>query len=291
MPSIEEYRVVQFARGITHLAQQRNSRLRGGVSVDPSIVGKRATYDQLEGSGEPQEVVTRHAPTPINDPSHQRRNLIPKDYVRAAMVDEEDIQKILNDPRNAYSESFAAGFGRSIDSVLITAATATSITGEEGIGTAPFPAAFSIPVGGAGMSIAKWRQARRILEAAEELEDEDMNSWHIAMTAQAREDLLATTEITSADFNTIRALVNGQINSFLGMMPHKSQRLAGTGTASASQLAWIKSGLKLGIGREPSADISRRKDLSNNWQVLYKGSYGATRMRETAVVEILTDES
>lgn len=292
MPNIETHRVVQFARGITHLAQQKRSNLREAVMVDPSIVGKRATYDQLDSSGEPTEVTSRHAPTPINDPSHLRRNLIPRDFVRAAMIDEEDIQKILNDPRNSYAESFASGFGRSIDSVIITAATATAITGEDGTGTAAFvTATYQIVAGGAGMTIAKWRQAREILEAAENMEDDGDYSWHITFDARSRRDLLATTEVTSSDFNTMRTLVNGQLNNFMGFQLHKSQRLSGIGTATASILAWVKASMKLGIGKEPHADISRRKDLSNNWQVLYKGSYGATRMDETGVVQILCDQS
>lgn len=36
-------------------------------------------------------------------------------------------------------------------------------------------------------------------------------------TAKQKADLLKTTEVTSADYNSVKALVNGQINTFLGL--------------------------------------------------------------------------
>ena len=288
---IEEHRVVQTARGITHLAQQMRSRMRPACSIEPNVVGKRASFDQLGSAGDAEMVVGRHMDTPINDPPHYRRNAIMHDYVRAAMIDEEDHQKILNDPRNAYSEAIAGSFGRKIDDVSIAAALATSVTGEDGTGTAAFDTTnYSIAAGGVGMTISKWRQAREILEAAENEEDDPEHEWYIAFQARQRRELLSTTEMTDIDYNTVKALVNGQINEFLGMKPIKSQRLQKV-TNDRYVLAWVKASLKIAIGNEARSSIKQRADKNDNWQILYKGSYGATRMDETGIVRILCDES
>ena len=242
-------------------------------------------------AGDAEEVTSRHMDTPLDDPKHYRRNAVMYDYVKAAMVDDEDIQKILNDPRNAYSEAIARSFARKIDDIIVAALFATAITGEDGAGTAPFDTTnYSIASGSTGMTIAKWRQAREILEAAENDEDDPEHKWYIAFTARQRRELLSTTEIADIDYNTVKALVNGQINDFLGMVPLKSQRLKKV-TNDRYVPAWVKASMTLCIGNEARSSIARRPDKTDNWQVLYKGSYGATRMDETGVVRILCDES
>lgn len=292
MADIETHRVIEWGRGITHLAQQMGSNLGMAVDVDMGFTGKRKTYDQLAEDDDPSEVTTRHMNTPVDDADYRRRNVIPKDYVRAIMVDEEDIQKILNDPRSAISESIAAGFGRKKDDIIIEAALATALTGEDGTGTAAFDTTNNqIVHGSAGMTVDKMTEAREILEGHEELEDESTHRWYMALNARARRNLLNTTEVTSQDFNTVRALVRGGISEFVGFEMVKSQRLDIDGSSIRSCLAWVKSGIKLAVQREAHSDIGQRRDKNMNWQVLYKASYGATRMRETAVVEIQTDES
>jgi hypothetical protein len=288
---IEEHRVIQTARGITHLAEQKKSRFREAVSIEPNVVGKRASFDQLGSAGDAEMVTSRHMDTPLDDPLHYRRNAVMHDYVKAAMVDEEDLQKVLNDPRNSYSEAIARTFGRKMDDIVIAAALATAITGEDGAGTAAFDTTnYSIASGSEGMTIAKWRSAREILEAAENEEDETDYQWYIAFQARQRRELLSTTEMTDIDYNTVKALVNGQITDFLGMKPIKSQRLQKV-TNDRYVLAWVKASLKLAIGSEAHSSIKQRADKNDNWQVLYKGGYGATRMDETGVVRILCDES
>jgi hypothetical protein len=49
-------------------------------------------------------------------------------------------------------------------------------------------------------------------------------------------------------------------------------------------------GIKLAIGKEPSARIDERADKSYATQVYYCMSVGATRMEEAKVVEIICDE-
>jgi hypothetical protein len=81
-------------------------------------------------------------------------------------------------------------------------------------------------------TIAKLRQAKEILDLA----DVDPSlPRHIVVGPKQITDLLGTTEVTSSDFNTVKALASGDINSFLGFNFVVSNRLA-VGSSSETVL-------------------------------------------------------
>jgi len=102
--------------------------------------------------------------------------------------------------------------GRATDDVIIAAATGTAYTGETG---STSQAQQSVIAGGsAGLTIAKLRTAKQTFDLA----DVDPSiPRHIIVGPEQINNLLATTEVTSSDFNTIKALVHGEIDTFLGL--------------------------------------------------------------------------
>ena len=52
----------------------------------------------------------------------------------------------------------------------------------------------------------------------------------------------------------------------------------------------LSSGAKMAIGKEPAAQITQRADKSYATQVYYCASFGATRMEEAKVIQILCNE-
>lgn len=292
------FHVKAYALGIMHLAQQRGSVFtaqepntgQSSLEMDSGITGDRKFYDQL-GVTAAQQISTRHADTVLTDTPHERRMLTLKRYGLADLVDEIDQVRSLNDPTSAFSTSFAWAVGRSIDDEVIAHFFATESTGVDGSGTAPFDSNNQIAVGTTGLTIDKLREAREILEGHNELEDGDANRWYIATTARQRRDLLASTEVTSADFNSVRALVNGQVDQFMGFTFIKTQRLLTDGSGDQRVPAWSKSAMKLGFGENIRGSVKERADKNDNIQVFFRADFGATRMRETGVVEILCDIS
>jgi hypothetical protein len=103
-------------------------------------------------------------------------------------------------------------------------------------------------------------------------------------------DLLGTTEVTSSDFNTIKALVNGEIDTFLGFKFTTSNRLAKSGN-DRTCIAFAEDGITLGIGKDISARIDERADKSYATQVYYCQSIGATRMEEAKVLGVICVEA
>jgi hypothetical protein len=194
---------------------------------------------------------------------------------------------MLGDPTNEYSVAFAKAMGRRQDDVIIPAFFATAYIGKDGTGTEAFPTStHSIASGSEGMTIAKMLDAKEILDA-NEVEDMDR---YAAMSAKQIRNLLATTEVTNSDYNTVKALVKGEIDSFLGFTIIRSERLTKVSNDRYCPF-WQKMSMKLGVGINPSGRIDEMPGKNYSTQVYYEGRFGATRMDGVGVVRVLADES
>ena len=80
----------------------------------------------------------------------------------------------------------------------------------------------------------------------------------------------------------VKALVEGKIDTFVGFKFKRTQRTTLSGTDDQC-LYYVKSGIKLGIGKDASARISERADKNYATQVFYSMIIGATRMEEAKV--------
>lgn len=280
--------VESFRSGIDHLVQQKGSRLRNAVRVESGVVGKRVALDQI-GVSEATQRTVRHGDIQIVDAPHARRWITMREFEWGEWIDQPDKLKVLNDPTNAYSTSAAWAMGRKIDEVIINAAFATATIGEDGDGTEAFDTTNQqVAVGTSNLTVSKLRSAKEKLDAAENDPDEMR---FCVVNASALRSLLEETEVTSSDFNTVKALVQGEVNTFLGFNFIRTEKI--TGAAATKQvIAYRKSALALAIAADSRADISVRKDKSGQpTQVYYWNSIGATRMENKGVVEIVCNQS
>ena len=275
--------VQQYSANIQMLSQQMGSLLRDKVRVE-SVNGKNAFFDQV-GSVTAVKRTSRHSDTPQIDTPHARRRVSLVDYEFADLIDEQDKVRLLIDPTSSYAQAAAFVMGRAMDDEIISAALGTAFTGETG--STSTANANQIVHGSAGLTIAKLRTAKQTL---------DLNSVDpsiprfIIVGPKQITDLLGTTEVTSSDFNTVKALANGEINSFLGFNFIVSNRLSLDGT-TRSCIAYAQDGIALGVGKDVMARIDERSDKGYATQVYYCASFGATRMEEDKVVEVQCTES
>ena len=70
----------------------------------------------------------------------------------------------------------------------------------------------------------------------------------------------------------------------------RAELLGLDGSSDRRCIAGAKSGLHLGIWNDITTKISERADKSYATQVYVKGTFGATRVEEGKVVEIICDE-
>ena len=281
--------VQQYSANVQMLSQQMGSRLRDAVRIE-NVVGKNAFIDQI-GKATAQLRTSRHADTPQLDTPHARRRLSLASYEYADLIDDQDKVRMLIDPTSFYAQAAAAAKGRAMDDVIITAALGTASTGETGSGSATLDATNNM-VGSAssndGLTIAKLLEAKRKLD----LNDVDPSiPRYIAVGPKQIEDLLGTTQVTSSDFNTVKALAQGDVNSFLGFEFIMTNRLDVDSNDIRSCFAWAEDGLTLGIGKDVSARIDERNDKGYATQVYYCMDIGAVRMEESKVVKIFCDET
>jgi len=277
--------VEQYSSNVQMLSQQKVSRLRMAVDVE-SIRGKNAFFEQV-GVTAARQRTTRHSDTPRMDTPHARRRVSLVDYDWADLIDDADKVRMLIDPTSPYAIAAAAAFGRTIDDVIIAAMLGTAYTGVTGSTSTTFDTTNnSIAHGSAGMTIAKILAAKEILDGHEV--DESIPRY-IALRSDQVTDLLNTTEIKSSDYNTVKALAQGQLNTFCGFEFIRTERLTSDGT-SRECLAWAQDGLKLAIGQDVAARVSERADKNYSTQVFFSMCIGATRMEEKKIVEINCNE-
>lgn len=281
-----------YSRGINLLSQQLSEKIRGAV-MEESMSGKRGFFDQV-GTVKMQPKVGRAVDIPTVNTPHARRSITALDRHIRDFVDEYDKLKILNDPTNAYSMAFAAAAAREVDKIVIDAALGTAYTGEEGTTAVPLPTAQKIAAGGTGFTLAKLMQAVRMVKGANGVNPGD--SIHVAWTAKQEEAFINTTEVKSSDFNNTKVMVEGAMTSFYGTNFHRIEDVSSTErmlplvTTTRSCILWVKSGMKLGVWKNPYGRVDYLPER-DSWQVMAGLSAGATRMEEVKVVQIDVVES
>ena len=278
--------VEQYSANIQMLSQQMGSLLRDAVRNE-SVVGKDAYFDQI-GKVTAILKTSRHSDTPQIDTPHSRRRVSLADYEFADLIDQQDKVRLLIDPTSSYAKAAAYAMGRAMDDVIIAAALGSANTGVSGGTAVALPAGNIVAanLGGTGMNIAKLASAKQILDAG----DVDPSiKRHIIVSPTEIADLLNNTTVTSSDFNTIKALVQGEIDSFMGFKFHVSNRLVDNGAANTQCIAFAEDGILLGVGKDVTARIDERSDKSYATQVYYCQTIGATRMEEAKVVSVLAN--
>jgi hypothetical protein len=274
----------QFSSNVYLLAQQKGSKLRSAVREE-SVTGEKAFFDQI-GKAAAVAKTSRHSDTPLMETPHSRRMVTMTTYEWADLVDDADKVSMLIDPTSTYALAAASAMSRSIDDVIIAAATGTASTGKAGSTSTSMLAANQIANGGTGLTLAKLLSAKEIMDSA----DVDEDNRHIVISPIGLQDLLNTTEVKSSDFNTVKALVQGSLDSYLGFRFHTSTRLAKSGNIRTC-FAFQGDGLMLAVGKDVTARIDERSDKSYSTQVYYCMSIGSTRMEEEKVVQLDIDES
>ena len=278
--------VQQYSNNVQMLSQQKGSLLRSAVDVE-TVVGKNAFFDQV-GVASAVKRLTRHADTPRMDTPHARRRVSLVDYEYSDLIDNQDKIRTLIDPTSAYATAAAYALGRAQDDEIIAALSGTAFTGETGSTSTVLPSSQKITEAGTdGLTIAKLRSAKEILDASSV---DPSIPRYIAVSPKQITDLLGTTEVTSSDFNSVKALANGEVNSFLGFNFIVSNRLT---SASSKRLClvWAMDGCKMAIGQDLMTRIDERSDKGYAHQVYVCQSLGATRMEESKVVTIQAHEA
>lgn len=289
----------QFATNFISLYQQRASRLTDRVRRDPdSLQGAVAYFDRI-GATEMVRRTTRHADTPLVNTQHSRRRLILEQWEWADLIDKQDRVRLIADPESSYMQNAFSAAGRQRDRLIISAASGNAESISDGptltATNVALPAGQKIAVGGTGLTLSKLLQAKEILDGNEAGDDgEAMDGTGmrtLALTAKQVTNLLNTTEIKSSDYNSVKALAAGQIDTFLGFKFVRTQLLATDASSSRLVLAFQKNAIGYTSGDDVQTDVGPRRDKSMAIQTYVSLDQGATRIQDEGVVEIACSEA
>jgi len=280
----------KFRDSFLHLVQQKGSRLRDYVRVNTDISGKYDHFDRI-GSTSAQKITSRHSDTPLISTPHSRRRVSMEDYNWADLVDKADKVRMLADPTSDYMKAGVWAMGRVMDDIIIAAMSgnATSVDEDDASSSVALPSAQKVVVSSTtDMNLDKLRSAKQILDASDV--DPDLPR-HIVMKSNQFYDLLEDEKIVSADYSTVKALVNGDIDTYMGFKFHRSERLAQDSSSDTLCLAWIPEGIGLSMGLDVKTEISERPDKNYSTQVYAQMCLGAVRIEDEKVVEIACTDS
>lgn len=268
------------------LLRQSGSKLRPYVMSQP-IKGKRDFFEQV-GASSTRAKTTRHQDIEYGNTEHARRSVAAVVRYAADLIDSDDRARILFDPANEYAMAQADALGADWDDIIITAMHGIAYTGADGTTQTAYDTGMTVAnnvrepgVSDAayGLNVAKLRRAKKLMDVRHVAKEDR----YIGVNGAAMESLLGTTRATSADYANVKALVNGDIDTFLGFKFVDCQRLVSDGTYDQIPY-WHKSGVKVGIHQ----DVSSRMDyvtqkVARVLQVHTWFDIGATRMQEGKV--------
>lgn len=274
-----------------------------------TIQGEEKYFDRI-GTVDVMEKVGRHSETTFQDTPYSRRRVTMRDYFWADLCDKEDKLRIIHNPESEYSMAARAAMGRKMDDIVIAAALGTVYTGKNGATPIQLPNSQKLgSIDSGGFSQMNVELLRALKEKFDENEVSE-SARYVVCGAKEIRALLNETEITSSDFNTVKALANGEVNSFMGFNFIRIERLpfttattqfdAATGEVGVGGdsipvgakrcFAFCSEGLLAGIGANPTARVSERPDKHYANQIYFSMSLGAMRMEEEKVIEFFTEQ-
>ena len=189
-------------------------------------------------------------------------------------------QKLNFDERRELVMLIADSMGRRSDQCNIDAAVASGTTN-------------TVAVGIGGDNAFNMGKIRR-MAAQFDAKGVPASDRHLAWSSVAKEQLLGTTKATSSDFNSVMALVSGQMDTFYGFKFHLIEDRAEGGLPIAgnnrSILAWHKTAIGKAVGINMKTEINYIAEKVS-WLINGRLSLGCVAIDAEGVSIATIDES
>lgn len=229
-----------------HQAYQAKAQLVGATRQRRGVEGATVKFPKV-GKGVATLRVPQTDVTPLNVDFSQVTATL-EDWNAAEYSDIFMQQKVNFDERQELVQVVANAIGRRQDQLILDALTASGTS-----------LAVGNDVGGAdtNLNVAKLREAKKLLDKGN-VPPQDR---HMVIHANSLASLLSETAVTSTDFNTVKALVSGEVDTFLGFKFHvlgdrTEGGLAVDGSLDRTLWAFHKSAMGYAEGIGPKTEIN-----------------------------------
>ena len=269
----------EFDSMVKH-AYQSAGKLKAAVTVRDGVNGDIYKFRRM-GKGLANQKASQADITPM-DITHNLINCVLENWIAGEYTDVFDQAEVNFDEQSELAKVIASALGRRQDQLIIDAMS--SISGDAGSTLTP------IAVGGTGMTVAKIRQAGAAFDGV----GMGMEGRYIAWNKTQKQQLLGSTEATSADFMNVKALVNGDIDTFYGFRfilidDRDENGLPGGGTADATSYAFHKDAVGLATGIDVRTEVNYIAEKTS-WLCTGLLKAGAAVRDAQGVIEIHTSD-
>jgi hypothetical protein len=261
-------------------AYQGKAMLVPAVRQRRGVEGSTVKFPKV-GKGVATLRVPQTDVTPLNV-SFSSVTLTLADYNAAEYSDIFNQAKVNFDERQELVQVVAGAMGRRQDQMILDALTAssTSLTVSNDIGGTD-----------SNMNITKLREAKRLMDKNNVPPD----GRNIIIHANGLANLLSETSVTSSDFNSVKALVQGELNTFLGFTFHvlgdrSEGGLVIDGSLDRSCFAFHKDAVGYGEGIAMRTEINYIAEKTS-WLVNEVFSAGAVAIDDEGIVKITCRET
>jgi len=261
-------------------AYQGMAKLVPAVRQRRGVEGSTVKFPKV-GKGVATIRVPQTDVTPLNV-AFSSVTLTLADYNAAEYSDIFSQAKVNFDERQELVQVVAGAMGRRQDQMILDALTAssTSLTVSNDIGGTD-----------SNMNITKLREAKRLMDKNNVPPD----GRNIIIHANGLANLLSETSVTSSDFNSVKALVQGELNTYLGFTFHvlgdrSEGGLAIDGSLDRSCFAFHKDAVGYGEGIAMRTEINYIAEKTS-WLVNEVFSAGAVAIDDEGIVKITCRET
>jgi len=293
------HRYIEFTQGVKFDLQQKNSKLMP-IVTEVTNTGKMQMHDFLGEVGNFDAITGRHANTKLTEVEHKRRTITCKPFAKAFLIDDEDKARQAHNIDSMYIKDATMSYNRSIDDMIYAGLDSAVGAGEDGTTLVARPTTNDIahdseynasgvwvPSGATsvGLTIDKLRRAKLMLD--EEYAD-DLGEYCFIAHPRQIDNLLGTVEVTSSDYASVKALVQGEVDTFMGFKFIKFNRVD-VASDIYDCYAVAKGSMYLASQKSTGGlrtEIGKRADKNNATKILMKFDKGVARMFDEAVVQI-----
>lgn len=281
--------VEEFSDNFRMRVQQKGSKFRGFAEVSSGVTGESKKFDRI-GTTEMQQKTTRYGDTPQNDAPFSDRIAYLSDWENnLPFKDASDVIRLGNDPESKLVMAGTNAAGRKMDDLIIAAAEGSASTRDANgaVTTVALPSASIVLSGTTALTLAKVQSTREKFDGY----DVDPDRRKVLYVGpQQITNLLDEPKLTSADYNKLNSMENGDMVKALGFHIIMTNRLTKTGN-DRQCIAMVEGAMGLAIGADIKSRISERPDKSYSWQVYTFLSMGAVRIEDELVVRVDATES
>ena len=259
----------------------QGQRLLAGVTRERvGVEGSTVKFPKI-GKGSATVRVPQTDVTPLNV-SYSQVTATMEDYIAAEYSDIFNQQKVNFNERQELVQVVSGAIARRMDQVVLDAldASCTTATVDNDIGGSD-----------SNLNIEKLREAKNLLDT----NNVPMEGRTLLLHANSLQALLGETEVTSADFNTVRALVTGELNTFMGFRfitfgDRDEGGLPVDGSSDRTLYAFHRDAVGLGIGMNQTSRVDYIPEKTS-FLVASMFSAGSVAIDDEGIVKITCRES